>query len=127
VVFVGSLLAYPITVRILLIPVSWYLLAWLFDLNGRDLVCTIVGLWVFHIVLWLLYLVIGAPLDPRRLPERKLPDVEAVVVGRRGTGGLPRDVPPRVYSSAARAVSFVCRGVQDEPPFDRPGPAGLQG
>ncbi len=80
VVFVGSLLTYPITVRILLFPVSWYLLAWLFDLNGRDLVCTIFGLWVFHLVLWLTFFLVRPPLDPSRLPARQL-DVPVTLLG----------------------------------------------
>jgi hypothetical protein len=60
-VFAGSLLAYPIIVRILLFPVSWYLFAVLFDLDPWDLVCSLIGLWVFHLLFWTVFWLALAP------------------------------------------------------------------
>src|SRR5207248_2782986 len=53
-VFAGGLLFAPVLAWLLMVPVSWFLFSLLFDLNSRDLVCSVVGLWVLRLLLWLL-------------------------------------------------------------------------
>jgi hypothetical protein len=55
-VFVGFLLGYPIPFHLLLVPLSWLLFAWLFRLDGKDMICSLIGLWMFHLVLWLVFI-----------------------------------------------------------------------
>jgi hypothetical protein len=87
-IFLGSLLFYPFTVRILLFPVSWLLLSVLFDLDGREMLCSMFGLWLFHLLLWATLFLVRPPefLLRERPLNHEQSQVRAVEVVRRGPG-----------------------------------------
>jgi hypothetical protein len=79
-VFAGSLLTSPITVHLLLVPVSWLLFARLFDLDGRELLYSLVGLWMFHLLLWTVFWLTYATFVLREQEEGQGRGAEVVAV-----------------------------------------------
>jgi hypothetical protein len=58
--FAGTLLGFPLLSRFLLVPVSWFLLSWLFDLDFVETFYSILGLGIIGgAINWLLLMILS--------------------------------------------------------------------
>jgi hypothetical protein len=97
----GILVDYTFTAIIVLVPVSWFLMVALFDLDGWDLVTSIFGLWVFFLVLWAVFWLTVWTLDLRKQKYEKEKEEQetALVVS------LPGPQPSRSVSPGPPAAT----------------------